>query len=185
MELWGDDVHLVVSEGILGDGKFGVYVVSDEEPGLEYSLITGIPSLDQARARAAQTLKSNLGKDIEPRDIPYRVRPGIEVDSMLRGVDELSIKEAVKSHVQQGLDSIAKVPTLKGWLKGLASSQALPWLLCAVALILFWKGISVTIPKDLALPLLGNLLAGYKLEASKLARYFPLLLLAAYAARAV
>ncbi len=198
MEETKDKFRVLVSEGILQDGTFGAYLVSEENPSLEYRLKGGCRSPDEAKMRAKNVLEENpyLKQSVSNADlIEVQERSPTEIDSTLRILTEEDLEESIRSHLELSLAKMKQGVPRKEILEDVVSSplravitilkriltlHGAIFLLTCCAIWLYWTKGSVAVPEELDLPFVGDRLGGTIVNAPMLARYFPVVILALY-----
>jgi hypothetical protein len=176
-----DTLQVVVSEGILQGDEYGVYVISGDNPAIEYYLIGGLKSLDEARARAQELAATDAlkGAPLDFTSIQFRHRPKVELGNILQLMKEEDLTESLREYLDRAVEQLTKSKSIKSLL----NYENCTALLTFLAIWLFWTNGSLGVPKGLDLPLVGNHLEGVVLKAETLARYFPIVLLALYTAK--
>lgn len=177
-----DSGKVIVSQTFLQTDKYGVYLIPDDNPAIEYHIIGGCSSIDYAKERIQELSTQNtglLGAGLDPATIEFRERPKAETDNMVQllTVDELA--ESIRAHFDRSIAQLTKSTVIKVLL----SYENSIFLLCVIAIWLFWTHGSFTVPKGIDLPLIGNRLDGIVLKGETVARYFPIALLALYFAK--
>lgn len=172
------DGKVLISESLLQDGTFGVYIVPKDNLKVEYLLVGSLPSIEEAKAKvreAAAGFRHEGITDIGNIELRPRQRPQLAADVQLMA--EKDLKDSIQSHIDSSLSGLSKSRLLKSVL----SYGNLIFLFCCIAAWLFWTKHSFTVPK-VDLPIVGNRLSGVSIKAAVLARYFPLALGVLFAA---
>ena len=164
-----------MSESLLRDGTFGVYLVSKEEPSLEYLLFCGCQSPDEARTLAKgllQKVPALAAAGRHPEHIGFRVHLPAEMKSRLRLMSEQDVAGAINTHLKNCSEQLSR------WniLKSLFSHQNAIMILMCIAIWLFWTKGSSSRPQDIHLPVFG-----FVLSVPTLAQYYPVAIFVLYA----
>jgi len=159
--------------------KFGVYLIPDDNPAIEYHFIGGCRSVEEAKTRLQEIANrpaSIFGAGFNAAEVEFRERQKVATDNTLELLTEKELGESIREHYDRALGQMTKSKAIKAFL----SYGNCIFLLTAVAIWLFWTHSSFTVPKSLDLPLVGNRLDGITLNRETVARYFPLALFALY-----
>lgn len=173
--------QIIISNGILQKNDFGCYLVMEDNlSSVEYYLFSGCETLDEAKTKVAEIIENHpsfpqLELDVET--IEFRKRKPIELDNTMRLISEEDLKSSVaSSYIGEYNPEFSLATFLKDFFSYRRTISLLPWF----ALWLFWTNGSITIPKDIGLPFVGDRFGGTVINASILALYFPIVLLFLY-----
>jgi hypothetical protein len=178
MNRQGSHERPVISETLLNNYRYGIYLLSDLEPETETYIAGGLKSVDEAKAWAKELAVNKEFKEISGifDSIEYRPRPKVSLGLSPALAKEEDLAESLRLHLDRATEQITKLK----FPRSLFSYQSSIFYLTVLALWLFWSKGSIGIPKGLDLPLVGNRLDGIVLDAPTLARYLPIALFALY-----
>jgi hypothetical protein len=187
--------RLLIRPGILKDGTYGVYVIPENNPAVEYQLDAQFASVDEAREMAEEYLKFvdhgvivvarlvDDGKLIEEHpsfvngrfvtdQIIIQSDREIHLETLVTELAEEKQAAALKAHLKK----MVQIPTSFKIAPFAKITETTPYLLSIACLIVFGFSLSFTVPKDI--PLLGDVIGGRTFSPAQTARLFPFVLLA-------
>jgi hypothetical protein len=181
MGLRDEKIHVVVSESLIQEGSFGGYLVPELNPSLEYYLVGGCATVEEARTKTQEviarshSLKASLSQE---HPIESRKRGPTKIDNTMKMMSEKELEDSICIHIAGWFEGFSwkKIPTL------LLHQNAIFLLVC-FAIWLFWTDGSIIVPEKLYLPIVGDRLGGKGVDAKTLASCLPVALLALYTVR--
>lgn len=172
------------------DGTFGVYAVPEDNPAIEYQLMSRFETSDEALEVARDFLRFSGDKaghvvltgvpgvyiaewaisgGDEPKLIETRE---IDIDSVVTVLSKDKQEAALREYLKQ----LFKMPGTARFKPFAKITEYTPHLLSYFALIVFIFSISFSVPKWV--PILGDWIGGKTLNPIEFAKYFPFLLIA-------
>ncbi|MBN2535825.1 MAG: hypothetical protein JXB88_23295 [Spirochaetales bacterium] len=175
---------IIVSEDILKEGLYELYLVPHDNPDVEYRIKGGFSSIDEAKKEGKELFEHMMKEEIEIKSIEYKKRGEIILNSSVLGTKEDVLIKSFQNHLKTLFSIGSGFKTIKDFFimvrKSLFSIKNIINIIIILAIILFWTKIQFIIPEDLELPLIGDMLKGMLINANSYAIIFPLLLLLSY-----
>jgi hypothetical protein len=167
--------NFYISQTMFDPNRFAIF--AKPANGFEFWFAGSFDSIEEAHEVAGTMLHvKDTDGSTRPLALPFVDRKPRAPDEWYGKFDRDGLLDVLKEHFK----SYETPSTVKALKEALLKPRSLFGLMILAALASFIFGLSIEVPKEVEIPLLGDVLSGHKLGPAEIARWLPAALLILY-----